>query len=45
MSRIWHERKNVVGKWKLSNKSHQLDEKCNTQHVSISCVVQLIGFN
>ena len=45
MNRIRHERKNVVGKQKISSKYHQLVEKCNRLYVSISCVVQLIGFN
>ena len=42
---IWHGRKNVVGKQKISSKYHQLIEKCNSLHVSISCVVQLFDFS
>ena len=45
MNRIRYERKNVVGKQKISSKYHQLVEKCNSLHVSISIVVQLIDFN
>ena len=45
MNPIWYERKNVVGKQKISSEYHQLVEKCNSLHVSISCVVQLIDFN
>ena len=45
MNLIRYETKNAVGKQKLSSKYHQLFEKCNSLHVSISCVVQLIDFN
>ena len=30
---------------KLSNKCHQLVEHCNSLHVSIDCVIQMIHFN
>ena len=43
MNRIRHGKKNVIGKQKISNKCHQLVEKC--LHVSISYVVQLIDFD
>ena len=42
MNPIEYESKNAVGKQKISSKYHQLVEKCNSLHVSISCVVQLI---
>ena len=45
MNRIQHDRKNVVGKQKISSKYHQLVEKCNSPHISIRCVMQLIDFN
>ena len=45
MNRIRHGKKNVIGKQKISNKYHQLVEKCKNLHVSISCVVQLIDFD
>ena len=45
MNRTRYKRKNVVGKKKISSKFHQLVEKCNSLHVSISCVVQIINFN
>ena len=45
MNRIWHGRKNVVGKQKISSKYHQLVEKCNSLRVLISCVMQLIDFD
>ena len=35
----------TLKKLEVSNKFHQLVEKCNNLHVSISCVVQLIDFN
>ena len=45
MNRIQHGKKNVIGKQKISSKYNQLIEKCNSLHVLISCVVQLIDFN
>ena len=45
MNRIRYERKNVVGKSKISSKYHQLVEKCNSIQIPISCIVQLIDFN
>ena len=30
---------------KISSKYYQLAEKCNSLHVSISCVVRLVDFN
>ena len=42
---IRHGRKNVLAKQKISSKYHQFVVKCNSLHVSISCVVQLIEFN
>ena len=42
MDRVWDGRKNMVGKQKISSRYHELVEKCNSLHVSISCVVQLI---
>ena len=38
-------KENVVEKQRISSKYDQLVEKCNSLHVSISCVVQLIDFN
>ena len=32
-------------KGKISSKYHQLVQKCNRLHVSISCVIQLIDFS
>ena len=40
MNHIRHGKKNVIGKQKISSKYHQLVKKCNSQNVSISCVVQ-----
>ena len=49
MDYIWHGKKNVVGKQKISGKYHQLnkalDEQCNNLHVSIGYFIQLIDFN
>ena len=45
MNPIRYERKNAVGKQKIFNKYHQLIEKCDSLHVSISGVIQLIDFN
>ena len=45
MNRILHGRKNVVGKQQISRKYLQLVEKCNSLHVPVSCVVQLIDFD
>ena len=45
MNHIGYERKDAVRKQKISSKYHQLVEKCNSLHVSISCVVQLNDFN
>ena len=45
MNPIGYENKNTVGKQKIRSKYHQLVEKCNRLHVSISCVIQLVGFN
>ena len=45
MNGIRHGRKNVVGKQKIFSKYHQLVEKCNSKHVSISFEVQPIDFN
>ena len=45
MDPIQHERKNAVGKQEISSKYHQLVEKCNSLHVSISCVVQLVDLS
>ena len=42
MNRVRHGRKNVVEKQKVTSKYHQFVEKCNSLHVSISCVVQLM---
>ena len=44
MNRILHGRKNVEEKQNIS-KYHQFIEKCNSLHVSITCVVQLNDFN
>ena len=35
----------MKGKQEISSKYHQLFKKCNSQYISISCVVQLIDFN
>ena len=40
-----HGKENMEGKQEISSKYHQLVEKCNSLHFSISCVVQLIDFN
>ena len=46
MNHIWHRRKNVVRKHgRISSKYHQLVEKCNSLHLSISCVTQQIDFD
>ena len=45
MDPIQHERKNAVGKQKISSKYHQLVEKCNSLHASISCVIQLVDLS
>ena len=34
-----------VGKQEIPSKYHQLVEKYNSLHVSISCVMQIIDFN
>ena len=39
------EGKNMVGKQKISCKYDQLVEKCNSLHVSISCVLQISNFH
>ena len=45
MNPIRYERKDAVGKQKISIKYYQVVEKCNTLHVSVSCVMPLIDFN
>ena len=45
MNRIWHGRKNVIEKQEASSKYHLLVERCNSQHVSVSCLVKLVDFN
>ena len=42
MSRIRLGRKIVVGKQKISSNYHQLAEKCDSLHFSVSYVVQLV---
>ena len=45
MNTIGYESKNALVKQNLSSKYHQLVANCNSLHISISCVVQLIDFN
>ena len=45
MNPVGYGSRNAVGKQKISRKYRKLVEKCNSLHVSISCVVQLTDFN